>query len=127
MISSSYIIMFTRWVVLVGLLEGLHSNLSSRGDVWHVAIDCCIHAEVVVFVKATACLDDGQALVPRVKQHLSMTTELGTWLHNKSADQSTVPTLHQVHNEASFVDKGDKKLCSPKQTHLQLVPIKEGR
>lgn len=71
--------MFTRRVVLVGLLEGLHSNFSSRWNEWNIAINDSIHSEVVVFVKAAARLRDGQALVAGAKHHLSMTTELCTW------------------------------------------------
>lgn len=69
----------TRRVVLVDLLEGLHGDFGSRWQQWHVSIDDSIHAEVVVFVKATASLHDRQALVSRVEQHLGVTTELSTW------------------------------------------------
>lgn len=50
--------MVTRWVVLVGLLEGIHGNFSSRGQEGHAAAEYSIHGEVVLVVKATARLDD---------------------------------------------------------------------
>lgn len=55
---SLLVVMVTRWVVLVGLLEGIHGNLSSRGQEGHVAANYSIHSEVVVVVKAMARLND---------------------------------------------------------------------
>lgn len=73
--------MVTRRIVLIGLLKGLHSDFGSRWDERHVAVDNSIHGEEIVLVQTPPCLQDGQAVVPRVKLHLRMPSELGTWQH----------------------------------------------
>lgn len=66
-------------VVLVGLLEGLHGHLGPGGQEGHAAAQSCVHRQVVVVVQAAARMDDGQALVARVEDHLSVAGELGPW------------------------------------------------
>lgn len=70
--------MVTRWVVLVDLLEGVHGDFSSGGQEGHAATHRRIDSEVVVLIKAAACLDDRQALVAGVEDHLCMASELST-------------------------------------------------
>lgn len=72
------VVMVTRWVVLVGLLKGIHGNFRSRGQEGHAAAHHCINGEVVVVIKATACLGDCQVLVARVEDHLCTASELST-------------------------------------------------
>lgn len=72
-------VVVTRWVVLVGLLEGIHGDFSSGGQERNAAAEYGVNSEVVVVVKAAACLDDWQALVAGVEDHLCTTSELSTW------------------------------------------------
>lgn len=51
-------VVVTRWVILVGLLERIHGDFSSRGQERNAATECGVNSEVVVVVKAAACLDD---------------------------------------------------------------------
>lgn len=53
-----WVVVVTGWVVLVGLLKGIHGNFSSRGNEGHTAAQDSINSEVVVVIKATTCLDD---------------------------------------------------------------------
>lgn len=71
----------TGWVVLVGLLEGVHGHFSPRGQEGHAATQSGVHRQVVVVVQATPSLDDGQSLVPWIEHHLGVAAELGTCTH----------------------------------------------
>lgn len=71
----------TRWVVMVGLLEGVHGDLGPGGQERHAATQSSVHRQVVVDVQAAASLDDGQPLVARIEDHLSVAAELGACAH----------------------------------------------
>lgn len=52
------VVVVTRWVVLVDLLEGIHGDFSSRGQERNAAAEFGVNGEVVMVVKAAARLDD---------------------------------------------------------------------
>lgn len=67
---------------MVRLLEGIDGDFGTGREERHVTAEGRVHRQVVVFVEAAACLDDGQMLVAGVKNHLRVTSELGTLWEN---------------------------------------------